>query len=150
MVDVVTPQVRSQMMASIRATDTAPELFMRRGLHRLGFRFRLDDRTLPGRPDLVFPKYHAVLFVHGCFWHRHDCHLFKWPASREEFWREKLEGNAARDQRSFGELTKAEWRVGVVWECAVKGKMRVTPEEIFTKCSAWLRSDECFMEISSR
>ena len=123
---------------------------MRRGLHRLGFRFRLDDRTLPGRPDLVFPKYQAVLFVHGCFWHRHNCHLFKWPASREKFWRDKLEGNAARDRRTLGDLRTMEWRVGIVWECAIKGKRKWMPEEIFSKCSTWLLSDESSLEISSR
>lgn len=128
-------------MASIRRADTKPELFIRQGLHRLGFRFRLDDRTLPGRPDIVFPKYHAVLFVHGCFWHRHDCHLFKWPGNREDFWKEKLSGNAERDRRNIDSLEQVGWRVGIVWECAIRGRTRQKPNSIFSTCSDWLLSD---------
>lgn len=150
MADVVTSEVRSHMIASIRASNTSPELFMRRGLHRLGFRFRLDVRSLPRRPDLVFPKYQAVLFVHGCFWHRHNCHLFKWPASRVEFWRDKLEANAARDRRTLGDLRAMDWRVGIVWECAIKSKRKWMTEEIFSESALWLRSDESSLEISSR
>ncbi len=150
MADVVTPQVRSRMMASIRGADTKPELFIRSGLHRLGFRFRLDVRALPGRPDMVFPKYHAVLFVHGCFWHRHDCHLFKWPKSREDFWKTKLNGNAERDRRNVDSLKQIGWRVGIVWECAIKGRTRQEPGSIFSGCSAWLSSDENSLVIKGK
>lgn len=150
MADVVTPLVRSRMMASIRGADTKPELFIRRGLHRLGFRFRLDDRTLPGRPDIVFPKYHAVLFVHGCFWHRHDCHLFKWPGSREDFWKKKLNGNAERDRRNIDSLEQTGWRVGIVWECATRGRTRQEPDSIFSTCSDWLLSDGKSLMIKGR
>jgi DNA mismatch endonuclease (patch repair protein) len=87
MTDVVSPEVRSRMMASIRGFDTMPELFLRKGLHKLGYRFRLHDRRLPGRPDLVFKSRTAVLFAHGCFWHGHDCSLFRWPKNRADFWR---------------------------------------------------------------
>ena len=140
MIDVVTPDVRRRMMASIRGSDTKPELFVRHGLHRMGFRFRLGGRSLPGRPDLVFPKYKAVLFVHGCFWHRHCCHLFKWPASRPDFWREKLDGNARRDDRTSKELLQSGWRVGVVWECALKGRKKLPPNDVLFACHDWLLS----------
>jgi DNA mismatch endonuclease (patch repair protein) len=122
MADVVSPEVRSRMMSGIRGKDTKPEMIIRRGLHARGFRFRLHDRTLPGKPDLVFPKYRAVIFVHGCFWHGHECHLFKWPKTRVEFWREKIEGNRARDVRVALELRGSGWDVIEVWECQLKDK----------------------------
>jgi len=140
MADVVTPDVRRRMMASIRGADTKPELFIRHGLHRMGFRFRLGGRSLPGKPDLVFPKYKAVLFVHGCFWHRHCCHLFKWPASRSDFWREKLDSNAGRDARTSQELLQSGWRVGVVWECALKGRKKLPPHDVLSACRDWLQA----------
>ena len=125
-------------MSGIRGKDTQPELVIRRGLHAAGFRYRLHVRTLPGRPDLVFPKYKAVLFVHGCFWHGHDCHLFKWPRTREDFWRNKIEGNVERDRKVFSELTGLGYRTGVVWECAIKGKARLHPSEVIEQCRDWL------------
>ena len=125
-------------MAAIRGADTKPEMLIRRGLHARGFRFRLHDRKLPGRPDLIFPKYRAVLFVHGCFWHSHDCHLFKWPGTREEFWRGKIGTNVARDKASVAALHKAGWRVGVVWECALKGRQRRPAEDVLNAASDWL------------
>ena len=93
MADVVDRKTRSRMMSGIRGKNTRPELLIRKGLHARGFRFRLHDKRLPGKPDLVLPKYSAVIFVHGCFWHGHDCHLFKWPQSRREFWRKKITRN---------------------------------------------------------
>lgn len=89
MSDKVSSEVRKRMMSNIRSKNTKPELILRKGLHQLGFRFRLHHRQLPGKPDMVFPKYRAVIFDHGCFWHGHQCHLFKWPATREEFWYQK-------------------------------------------------------------
>lgn len=108
-------------MAGIRGKDTRPEMILRRGLHARGFRFRLHDRRLPGSPDLVFPGRRAVIFVHGCFWHGHGCHLFRLPATRQEFWRAKIEGNAARDALAEGALAADGWRVLSIWECALKG-----------------------------
>src|SRR5262245_6595907 len=98
MADVVSPEVRSRMMSGIRGKNTKPEMVLRRGLHAEGFRFRLHGPALPGRPDLVFPKWSAVIFVHGCFWHRHNCRLFKWPSTKSRFWRAKLTGNVSRDE----------------------------------------------------
>lgn len=148
MADIVTAQVRSRMMSGIRGTNTTPELLVRRGLHALGFRFRLHDRLLPGKPDIVLPRYKAVIFVHGCFWHGHDCHLFKWPSTRPEFWQAKIARNRAVDERTEAALAEAGWRRAVVWECALKGKTRLPLEEVITACAEWLRSDRLRLEIS--
>jgi len=141
MPDIVTSDVRSRMMSGIRGKNTKPEMILRQGLHRLGFRYRLHDKTLPGKPDLVFPARRAVLFANGCFWHGHDCHLFKWPASRPEFWLAKINRNREVDQRSETALHALGWRVGVVWECALKGRMRLPLEVVLGQCADWLRSD---------
>lgn len=125
-------------MAAIRGADTKPEMMIRRGLHARGFRFRLHDRQLPGRPDLIFPKHHAALFVHGCFWHGHGCHLFRWPGTREDFWREKIGANVARDATSTEALHEAGWRVGVVWECALKGRQKRPVDDLLNVISDWL------------
>lgn len=129
-------------MSGIRGKDTLPEMTVRRGLHARGFRYRLHARGLPGSPDLVFPSRRAVLFVHGCFWHGHDCHLFKWPKSRPEFWRKKIGDNIERDSRALDELRDLGYRVGIVWECALKGKARLAPETVLARCAEWLDGDE--------
>src|SRR5574344_1068154 len=97
MADIFDPENRSALMAGIRSRDTAPEIALRKALFARGLRYRIHDRTLPGTPDLVFPRFLAVIFVNGCFWHAHDCHLFRLPASRGEFWEAKLNSNRARD-----------------------------------------------------
>lgn len=120
MPDVVTPEVRSRMMSGIRGRDTRPELVVRRALHARGLRFRLHGTDLPGHPDLVFPRFRAVVFVHGCFWHQHPgCRFAYRPKTRVEFWSSKLDSNVLRDERRTRELTEAGWRVFVVWECQV-------------------------------
>src|SRR5262249_10911336 len=147
MPDVVSPATRSRMMAGIRGAHTKPELFLRRGLHARGFRFRLHNRKLPGRPDLVFQSLHAVIFAHGCFWHGHECPLFKWPRSRARFWRTKIEGNVARDERALAELQEQGWRTAVVWECALKGPGRLPADRVLSLCASWLRSRRTHLEI---
>lgn len=147
MADIVSPEVRSRMMAGIRGRDTKPELMLRRGLHAAGFRYRLHVQDLPGKPDMVFPRHRAVLFAHGCFWHGHDCHLFRWPSSRQDWWREKITRNRAVDARSEAALGEAGWRLGVVWECALKGRTRLPLVEVLEACMAWLRSQEPRLEI---
>ena len=118
MSDIVTPEVRSRMMRGIRGKDTEPELIVRRYLHSHGFRYSLHVKGLPGRPDIVLPKYGMVIFVHGCFWHRHPgCRLAYQPKSRQEFWEAKLAGNAERDVRDVTRLGALGWRVLTVWEC---------------------------------
>lgn len=128
-------------MSGIRGKDTRPELLVRSGLHRLGYRFRLHDRCLPGRPDLVFPGRRAVIEVRGCFWHGHDCHLFRWPQSREEFWRTKIAGNVARDLRNREALLAQGWRIAEVWECQLKGKERRPVADVLAGLANFLESD---------
>lgn len=110
---------RSRNMAAIKGRDTSPELIVRRQLHAAGFRFRLHRKDLPGRPDIVLPKHQTVIFVHGCFWHKHNCRYFKWPKTREEFWHHKIMANVERDRRNREKLRALGWRVLVVWECRV-------------------------------
>ncbi len=139
--DTVTPAVRSRMMSGIRAKDTKPELLVRRGLHRLGFRYRLHDRKLPGKPDLVFPSRNAVIQVNGCFWHGHDCSFFRLPATRTEFWQEKIEGNKARDRRNSNTLRESGWRIATVWECALRCKTADIDGAI-KSLAEWLNSNQ--------
>jgi len=125
MADVLTPEQRKLNMSRIRGKDTKPEMLIRRGLHARGLRYRLHDRSLPGRPDLVFPKHRTVVFVHGCFWHAHGCALSKLPATRQDFWQNKLAANAARDHKAVNALQADGWRVLVIWECALRGRQRL-------------------------
>src|SRR4051812_28450825 len=117
--DVVSPQTRSRMMAGIRGRNTKPERVLRHALFALGLRYRINVRSLPGTPDLVFPRWRAVVEVHGCFWHGHDCRYFKWPTQNASFWRAKIERNRQVDQEAEHALKNAGWRVGTVWECAL-------------------------------
>lgn len=149
MTDIVAPHIRARMMSGIQSKNTRPEVTIRKSLHALGFRYRLHEATLPGKPDLVFPKYHAVVLVNGCFWHVHHCHLFKWPSSRPDFWRQKLEQNRLRDQRNLSVLHAQGWRVLVIWECALKGRYRQPLEAIIHQTACWLNSTLAFEEISS-
>lgn len=150
MADVVTRKKRSEMMAGIRGKDTRPELFIRKRLHARGFRYRLHDKKIPGKPDMVFARYKAIIFVHGCFWHRHDCHLFKWPKTRQDFWTKKINGNLKRDKDNIVRLKDAGWRVLVVWECALKGKHRLDPDSLMKRIVLWLDSGRKSGEIKGR
>lgn len=125
-------------MAGIRARNTDPELQIRRALHAKGFRFRLHSSGLPGKPDMVFPKHHAALFVHGCFWHGHDCALFRMPGTRQEFWSAKIERNRARDRVVQDQLKRAGWRSMTVWECAIRGPNRLGLETTVERIAQWL------------
>lgn len=123
MADIVTPEVRSRMMSRIRGRNTRPEVVLRKALHRRGFRFRLNAKKLPGSPDIVLPRWKTVLFVHGCYWHRHpECRKATTPSSNVEFWTKKFRQNVERDARNIRDLQEAGWRVGVVWECAIGRK----------------------------
>jgi DNA mismatch endonuclease (patch repair protein) len=116
--DRLTPGERSRLMSKIRSKDTKPELIVRRYLHAKGFRYRLHDKSLPGKPDLVFPKYQTVLFIHGCFWHGHKiCRPNNTPKSNKSYWVNKLERNIIRDQQNVKALSEAGWRVFVIYEC---------------------------------
>lgn len=142
MADVVTPEARSRMMSGIRGKNTKPELLIRKLLHGKGFRYRLHDRKLPGKPDIVLPRFRAAILIHGCFWHGHDCHLFKWPSSNEIFWKEKLTKNKSVDEHSCQQLHDSGWRVLTIWECALKGKTKKHPDAICLKIIEWLKSTE--------
>lgn len=124
MTDIVDPTTRSRMMAGIRNRDTAPERAVRRELYGLGIRYRLHNGKLPGRPDIVIGRLRTVIFVHGCYWHRHPgCRLAYTPKSNVEFWLAKLQGNAARDARNQDRLTELGWRVIVIWECETRERV---------------------------
>lgn len=142
MADVLTPEQRQLNMSRIRGRDTKPEMLIRRGLHARGFRYRLQDRKLPGRPDLVFPRHHAVIFVHGCFWHGHSCPMFKLPATRQEFWAKKIASNRIRDERATTALLELGWRVANVWECSIKGPGKLDGDQAFARCQTFLLSRE--------
>ncbi len=138
MSDVASSETRRQMMSGIQGKDTKPEIIVRKALHGRGFRYRLHVKSLPGKPDLIFPKYNAVLQVNGCFWHGHNCHLFKWPSTRADFWRNKILGNKERDAKNKFELEKLGWRVLTIWECAVKGKHRQPIDILIEQIAEWL------------
>ena len=138
MPDTFDTATRSRIMARVQSRDTGPELALRRVLHARGFRYKLHEPTLPGRPDLVFPRYRAVCFVHGCFWHRHDgCPRATTPATNRSFWKRKFAANVRRDQRNHTALLQAGWRVGVIWECAVHRK--TGREETAQRVEEWLK-----------
>ncbi|MBK8293670.1 MAG: DNA mismatch endonuclease Vsr [Solirubrobacterales bacterium] len=141
MADVVSSEKRSEMMAGIRGKDTGIEIQMRRALHARGFRYRLHAKDLPGKPDIVLPKYNAVVMVNGCFWHGHDCNLFRLPATNREKWRRKLDRNRQRDSENLVRLNEAGWRVIEVWECAVRGVADVEWNDVAEAVDEWIHSD---------
>jgi DNA mismatch endonuclease (patch repair protein) len=132
--DRISPERRSANMAAIRGKDTKPELTVRRVLHALGFRFRVHRNDLPGRPDIVLPRYRAAILVHGCFWHLHDCRVGqRRPTTNGGYWKRKREGNAARDAQKLEALVAAGWRVRVIWECEIR------TERFRNGLSKWIR-----------
>jgi len=144
--DIVDASTRSRMMSGIRAKNTKPEILIRSLLHRNGFRFRLHVNNLPGKPDIVLTRYHAVIFVHGCFWHGHECPLFKWPRTRPDFWREKIGRNRTNDHKAREALLVAGWRVGIVWECALRGAGK-NIDSVAQRLSEWLRNNAQLLEV---
>lgn len=144
MVDVVDSMTRSRMMAGIKGKDTQPEIVLRKALFKRGFRYRLHGKGIPGKPDIVLRKYNAVIFVNGCFWHGHDCNLFKWPTTRKDFWKEKIEGTRVRDKKKINECHDMGLRTLVVWECALKGKEKLPFDALIQKVVDWLHSNEHF------
>lgn len=147
MPDNVDPPTRSRMMAGIRAIDTGPELTVRRFLHSCGLRFRLHDKKLPGRPDIVLTRWNAVVQVQGCFWHAHEgCPYFVLPSTRKLFWKEKLLRNRERDFANEAALIEAGWRVATVWECA----LRSDAESSLRRLASWVRAGEPSTIVLSR
>lgn len=150
MADVVDSATRSRMMSGIRGRDTGPERLIRSALHSLGFRFRLHPRDVPGRPDLILPRYSAALFVHGCFWHGHDCSLFRLPATHRQFWRDKIRRNVERDAEVAQLLEQQGWRQLTIWECAFRGPDSIGIEETVRRTARWITSRRGRGEIRGR
>jgi DNA mismatch endonuclease (patch repair protein) len=150
MVDIVDAATRSRMMAGIRGKNTKPETRLRHALHLAGFRYRIHVSKLPGTPDLVFPMYKAVIFVHGCFWHQHpECWWSTSPSSNTDFWASKLGQNSERDARNISNLRELGWRVAVVWECSFR---LASEAEVASRVAMWLKSgeDALTMPLQSR
>ncbi|MBZ2168292.1 type II restriction endonuclease [Marinobacter sp. F4216] len=148
MADVHNSKTRSRNMAAIKGKNTKPEVWLRKKLFKRGFRFRLHRKDLPGKPDIVLPKYGAVILVQGCFWHGHyNCPMFRIPSSRTEFWEDKISSNRKRDSRNIDELLKLGWRVLEVWECSLKGKLRLSEETLLGSVCAWITGSEAKAEI---
>ena len=137
------------MMAGIRAKDTKPELVVRRGLHALGLRYRLHAKELPGKPDLVFRRNNAVVFINGCFWHGHDCPAFRWPKTREKFWREKIQKNIAKDLANRIMLAEIGFRSLTIWECAIRRGNSATLGAVLEQCRDWVQHGSGDMTIGS-
>lgn len=157
MVDVVDAATRSRMMSGIQGKNTSPELLIRKALHARGFRFRIHAKHLPGKPDLLLPKYKAVVFIHGCFWHGHRCRYFKVPQTRPEFWLEKIGKNQIRDGLQEAALIAMGWRVLIVWECAVRSMKKEKSPMLVDLIANWLingsgyfQIDESALELGSR
>ena len=149
MTDIVNKETRSRMMSGIRGKDTQPELLLRRALHARGFRYRLHVKTVSGRPDLVLPKHKVAIFVHGCFWHRHEgCRFASTPKTRHEFWAAKFAANVRRDQKVVAELLLEGYRIATVWECALRKPMNVL--EAVTKLEKWITDGGKLIEIGEK
>ena len=139
-VDVVNTATRRRMMAGIRSTNTGPEVCVRKSLHGFGFRFAHGHSELPGRPDLVLPRWRVAVFVNGCFWHLHGCTLSTIPSSNSAFWSVKLSANATRDKHNIQALINSGWRVLTVWECALRGSVAKSHfDKRMTEVATWIR-----------
>lgn len=140
MTDVFNKSKRSRIMALVKGKDTKPEINIRKALFSRGFRYRLHDRKLFGSPDLIFPRYKAIIFIHGCFWHNHGCRNGRLPASNVDFWEKKLTQNSLRDQKNIAKLKKLGWKVLIIWSCSLKGKNKVPSEIFLEETINWIKS----------
>lgn len=150
MADIVDSATRSRMMSGIKGKNTKPEIEIRKRLFALGYRYRLHDTKLPGKPDLILPRLNAIIFINGCFWHAHDCALFKWPSSRRKFWKAKLSRNREKDLENNEALKKLGWRIQIIWECSFRGAGKKRDKEIDRIVNItvkWLKSKKKFNEI---
>jgi len=150
MADVHSHAVRSKNMRAIKTRDTAIERRLSALLMDLGVAFHTQDPTLTGRPDFVVPQYGCIIFTHGCFWHHHGFHLFKLPATRTAFWLQKIEGNVIRDKRARIRLQEAGWRVLIIWECALRGREKLTDAALSERLEEWLCEGTDSAEIDTR
>jgi DNA mismatch endonuclease (patch repair protein) len=149
--DIVNAETRSRMMSGIRSKNTKPEIIIRKGLFNRGLRYRINDKKVFGKPDIVFKKYKAVVFIHGCFWHGHvGCKNYKIPSSNREFWVNKIDINRKRDGEVLNYLHATGWRICIVWECAVRGKYQLNKiDETVKNIYDWIVSDNIWLEITS-
>ena len=148
--DTLPPEMRHVNMSHIRSKDTNPEKLIRSALFRAGFRYRICDKRYPGKPDLIFPRYYAVIFINGCFWHAHEnCTYFRFPKSNQDFWRKKFSRNKERDAENISYYREQCWRICVVWECAIRGKKsKKKIEKVTGEIIQWLEEpQEAFLEI---
>lgn len=139
MAEKLDKKLRSCIMAAVKSKNTKPEINIRKALFATGLRYRLHDKKLPGHPDLVFPKYKAVIFIHGCFWHHHDCIYGKLPKTNKEFWKKKLEANAKRDCQIVKELEDSGWRVKVIWLCELKNRVKINSNADLFEVVKWVK-----------
>ena len=149
--DIVTPQKRSEMMSGISSKNTKPEIIIRKGLFSRGFRYRINNKKIFGKPDIVLKKYNAVIFTHGCFWHGHiGCENFKIPSSNRDFWIDKIDSNRKRDGDVLNYLHATGWRICIIWECSIRGKKQLLNlDKIIDEISEWLLSDRIWLEVTS-
>ncbi len=150
MADIKSPEARSKNMSAIRSVNTRPEVKIRKALFAKGYRYRLYDKKLPGKPDIVLPKYKTVIFIHGCFWHGHEgCYLYKRPVQNREFWDQKIGANKQRDAEVTKVLLEKKWKVLIVWECSIKGRYKLPFDDVISKIIAFIHSDKAYDEIRS-
>jgi DNA mismatch endonuclease (patch repair protein) len=135
-------------MSAIKNKDTTPEVIIRKALFKKGFRYRKNVKDLPGKPDILLPKYKAAIFVNGCFWHMHQCHLFKTPSTRREWWEKKLLKTKEKDRKNTNNLINNGWRVLIIWECSLKGKHKINHSDLISRITEWLKSQTSYTEIS--
>lgn len=147
MADVHSKAIRSKNMRAIATRDTAIEKRLASLLGEAGFAFRVQDASLAGKPDFILDEYRCIIFTHGCFWHHHDCYLFKVPATRTDFWLDKIGKNVERDRRDISQLLDEGWRVLVVWECALRGRAKLADDALRERLEEWICSGGLRAEI---
>jgi DNA mismatch endonuclease, patch repair protein len=148
--DVHNAKTRSFNMSKIKSKNTKPELILRKAIHAKGLRYKLHDKSLPGRPDIVFPKFKAIIEIKGCFWHGHDCDYFKWPKTHSEFWKKKISSNIERDKKTLLRLQDLGWRTLTIWECTLKGKNKLPLPELTEYVESWLAEYHASTELDSK
>jgi DNA mismatch endonuclease, patch repair protein len=141
---------RSKIMASIHSKDTKPELIVRKKLHSLGYRYRLHYKKIIGKPDIVLPKYNAIILVNGCFWHGHDCHLYNPSIKRSQKWEDKIKKNKQRDKKNISIYKEQGWKTLVIWECAIQGKTKLSLDNLFKNIINWLLFENKNKQISGK
>lgn len=150
LVDIVDTVTRSRMMSGIKGKNTSPELIIRKALHARGFRFRIHTAHLPGKPDLILPKFKAAIFVHGCFWHGHNCRYFKPPKTRTAFWMNKINKNKVRDAVQIAKLNEIGWRTLIIWECAIRKMKSENSNTLIDTVVDWLSNNSILQELNEQ